>query len=159
MQRLVIDHDSHPQQLRKPVSFKDAVKVHQACGAYLFFLAKIQQIAPENQFEAIRTDLFIQFKAGLLDPDLLHIVESQVPANADIKAVSAFRLAVAKSTGDMTYLLYFLQHSFDAQFESWTSIFSHLQNNFVPGTFVLLCIFYQREKRNPKSLLASQDTN
>ena len=124
LQRLVIDHDSHPQQLRKPVSFKDAVKVHQACGAYLFFLAKIQQIAPENQFEAIRTDLFIQFKAGLLDPDLLHIVESQVPANADIKAVSAFRLAVAKSTGDMTYLLYFLQHSFDAQFESWTSIFS-----------------------------------
>ena len=92
-------------------------------GHTCFSWPKSSRLRRENQFEAIRTDLFIQFKAGLLDPDLLHIVESQVPANADIKAVSAFRLAVAKSTGDMTYLLYFLQHSFDAQFESWTSIF------------------------------------
>ena len=103
LQRLVIDHDNHPPQLRKAVSFKEAVKVHQACGAYLFFLAKIQQIAPENRFNAIRIDLYTQFKAGLLDPDLLHVVESQVPANADIKAVSAFRLTVSKLTGDMTY--------------------------------------------------------
>ena len=129
LQRLVIDHDNHPAQLRKALSYKEAVKVHQCCGAYLFLLAKIQKIAPENLFQTISTDLYIQFKAGLLDPDLLHVVETQVPANADIKAVSAFRLAVSKLTRDMRY------HAFFEVFQADVVQILHLHHSVIGQIF------------------------
>ena len=85
------DHDNTPAPLRKAVSFKDAIKVHQSCGVFLFLMAKLQSIAPEKEFEGMRNDLLNQFKCGLLDADLLHCVDQQVPANAELLSVGAMR--------------------------------------------------------------------
>ncbi|CAK9076028.1 unnamed protein product [Durusdinium trenchii] len=89
--RLAGDHDNTPAPLRKAVSFKDAIKVHQSCGVFLFMMAKLQSIAPEKEFEGMRNDLLNQFKCGLLDADLLHCVDQQVPANAELLSVGAMR--------------------------------------------------------------------
>ncbi|CAK9097478.1 Uncharacterized protein SCF082_LOCUS45724 [Durusdinium trenchii] len=83
-------------QLRRAVSFKDATKVHQACGAFLFFLSKLQDMAPESEFINMKTELYTQFNAGLLDADLQHAVENHVPASADLCTVAAFRPYVTK---------------------------------------------------------------
>lgn len=91
IQRLTSDHDATAMQLRRAVSFKDATKVHQACGAFLFFLSKLQDMAPESEFINMKTELYTQFNAGLLDADLQHAVENHVPASADLCTVAAFR--------------------------------------------------------------------
>ena len=91
IQRLTSDHDATAMQLRRAVSFKDATKVHQACGAFLFFLSKLQDMAPESEFINMKTELYTQFNAGLLDADLQHAVENHVPASADLRTVAAFR--------------------------------------------------------------------
>lgn len=91
IQRLTSDHDATAMQLRRAVSFKDATKVHQACGAFLFFLSKLQDMAPESEFINMKTELYTQFNAGLLDADLEHAVENHVPASADLCTVAAFR--------------------------------------------------------------------
>ena len=92
LSRLVLDHDNTPAPLRKSTGLKDAIKLHQVCGAFLWFQTKMQAMCPESQFADIQKEVSSQFVAGLLDADLLHIVETQVPANSDIKAVAGFRL-------------------------------------------------------------------
>lgn len=91
VQRLQLDHDNTAQQLRKAVSFKDALKVHQSCGAFIFFLSKLQELAPEKEFADMKAELTAQFNSGLLDADLQHCVDNQIPANADLRNISAFR--------------------------------------------------------------------
>lgn len=91
MDRLIEDHDSTAEGLRKAISFKDAVKIHQAAGCFLFFLGKFQQLCPEKDFAEYHRGLKSQFMAGFLDADLVSTLEDQVPANADISNVKAFR--------------------------------------------------------------------
>ena len=91
-ERVVGDFDQTPEPLRKPLVFAAAQKLHQATGLFLFFLAKLEAMAPASGFQAMKTSLLEQFKSTLMDADLAHCLEQQVPSNADIKSISGFRL-------------------------------------------------------------------
>ncbi len=67
-----------------------------ATGCYLHFVEQLQKQAPSAEFPDMLKSLNMQFASGLLDGDLIHTVESSVPAAADLKSVSAFRSLVAQ---------------------------------------------------------------
>lgn len=50
LDRLAGDHDSTPEGLRKAVTLKEAVRLHSACGAFLFCMEKLQAICPASDF-------------------------------------------------------------------------------------------------------------
>lgn len=92
LDRIIGDHDAVATlEMRKAVTLKDAVKLHQACGGYLFCLQKLQSLAPEAAFPDMKSSLRAQFFSGYLDGDLIHFLENNVPATADIASVGAFR--------------------------------------------------------------------
>ena len=91
LERLRELHDATSLPLRKAPTFKEALKIHQACGCFLFFLQKFKAIVPEKELAEMERGLRSQFMSGFLDGDLLHVLEEQVPLSADIKAVGAFR--------------------------------------------------------------------
>lgn len=93
LERIISDHDQVAPGMRKALSFKDAVKIHQSAGCFLFFMQKLQQICPERDFQEYARGLRSQFMSGFLDADLITTLEDQVPAAADIKNVKAFRRA------------------------------------------------------------------
>eukprot|EP00438_Fugacium_kawagutii_P006468 Skav206265 [mRNA] locus=scaffold265:244596:255091:- [translate_table: standard] len=86
--------DSATDQLRAPLLYKDAVKLHLSCGAFLFFLQKLEQMAPSGGFADMQNTLKSQFMSGFLDNYLVAALESQVPATADIKTVQGFRKGI-----------------------------------------------------------------
>eukprot|EP00438_Fugacium_kawagutii_P023793 Skav228140 [mRNA] locus=scaffold2683:22736:26272:- [translate_table: standard] len=88
--RMIADHDNKPPQLRKPMSYREAVELHQACGGFQHFLTSLERIAPGSEFKGMQEELKQQFKYGYLDPDILHCLNTQVPPG-DLKSVSAFR--------------------------------------------------------------------
>lgn len=90
-QRLIGDHDRAGQSLKKALTFKDAITLHQNCGAFLFFLAKLEEVAPAGQFKEMKEGLLAQFMSGHVDADLSHTLENFVPLNADPKGISVFR--------------------------------------------------------------------
>lgn len=96
LDRVIGDHDSTAPGLRKGLSYKDAAKIHQAAGCFLFFLKKLKQICPEGEYAETSRGLRSQFMSGFLDADLVTTLESQVPAAADIMEVKAFRPVRAK---------------------------------------------------------------
>lgn len=96
LDRLESIYDNTPVQLRKAFSFLAASKIHMATGCYLHFVEQLQKQAPSAEFPEMRKSLDMQFASGLLDGDLIHTVESSVPAAADLKSVSAFRSLVAQ---------------------------------------------------------------
>ncbi|CAK9045245.1 unnamed protein product, partial [Durusdinium trenchii] len=77
LERLVSDHDSVPEQLRRAWSYKDAVKLHQATGAFLWCLDQLQKIAPASQFDDMKKSLRQSFFAKFLDLDLIHMLEEK----------------------------------------------------------------------------------
>lgn len=91
LERVVNDHDQVAPGLRKALIFKEALKIHQAAGCFLFFMQKLQQLCPEKDFLERQRGLRSQFMSGFLDADLISTLEEQVPAAADIKSVKAFR--------------------------------------------------------------------
>ena len=91
LERIISDHDQTAPGLRKALSLKEAVKVHQATGCFLYFLRKLKQISPEKDFPEFERALKAQFMGGYLDGDLISTLEEQVPAAADISSVKAFR--------------------------------------------------------------------
>lgn len=92
LQRIVSDHDSTPEPLRKALSFKEATRLHQATGCFLFMLDALQKIAPASRFGDMKTSLENQFFMKFMDGDLVHCLEERVPLSADLTMVSAFRL-------------------------------------------------------------------
>ena len=90
MERLIRDYDNTAPPMRQAVTYKLAVAKHQACGAFLHFLAILQKMSPPSLFEEAKASLEAQFTMGFLDPDLCHILDTQVPPG-DIKALGAFR--------------------------------------------------------------------
>jgi len=96
LDRLESIYDNTPAQLRKAFSFLAASKIHMATGCYLHFVEQLQKQAPSAEFPDMLKSLDMQFASGLLDGDLIHTVESSVPAAADLKSVSAFRSLVAQ---------------------------------------------------------------
>ena len=91
LDRVISDHDQVAPGLRKALNFKEAVKIHQAAGCFLFFMQKLQQLCPEKDFLECQRGLKSHFMSGFLDADLVSTLEEQVPAAADIKSVKAFR--------------------------------------------------------------------
>lgn len=89
--RLIRDHDNTAPQLRKAFSFKDALAVHQAGGAFLHFLSVLQKMAPAALYTQAEVSLRDQFSQGFMDADLLHVITTGVPPG-DIKSVGSFRL-------------------------------------------------------------------
>lgn len=88
--RMIADHDNKPAQLRKAMTFREAVELHQACGGFLHFLDALEKLAPGSEFQTMQHELHQQFKYGYLDPDILHCLANQVPPG-DVKSVGAFR--------------------------------------------------------------------
>lgn len=84
------DHDTLQPESRKPYTFKDANKLHQCCGAFLYFSQKLRDIAPEKEYPAMLDSLKSQFVHGYLDADLQHVLECNVPPG-DLAAIGAFR--------------------------------------------------------------------
>lgn len=80
--------------MRKAWSLKDAVKVHQACGLFLWLLDQLQRQAPSGLFPAMKDQLLATFQSKFLDLDLLHVIEEKVPNTTDVSAVAAFRSEV-----------------------------------------------------------------
>ena len=93
--RLIADHDSTAEQMRKPFTFKDAMSLHQAGGCFLHFLAILKKMSPASSFDDARAKLEDQFMKGFMDADLLHVLSSSVPP-ADIKSIGSFRTAKPK---------------------------------------------------------------
>ena len=89
------DFDQTPDSLRKPCNYKDGVDKHRCCAAFMHYLEILQRMSPPSEFATARDSLREQFLSGLMDLDLLHSVQSQVPPG-DIKSVSAFRAFVAQ---------------------------------------------------------------
>lgn len=95
VQRLQSDFDRTPAALRKACNFRDALAKHQCCAMFIHFLNCFQRIAPPAEFNIAKENLQGQFMSGLLDFDLSHAVESQVPPG-DISAVAGFRSFVSQ---------------------------------------------------------------
>ena len=91
--RLIGDFDKSAKSLRKAITFKEAVIIHQSTGCFLHFLKAFQQMAPASFFDESKENLLNQFNQGFLDPDLCHILTLQVPPG-DIKSVAAFRCQI-----------------------------------------------------------------
>lgn len=91
LDRLKSDHDGAAVELRKAVTYKEAARLHACCGAFLFLLKRLQQVAPEGQFGEMQTALLNQFMSQFLDSDLMSLLETQVPAGVDLNQVRAFR--------------------------------------------------------------------
>ena len=91
LDRIVSDHDSVPEPLRKALTFKDAVRLHQAAGSFLYFLRELEKIAPSGQFPEMETTLRSQFSSKFLDGDLVHVLEDKLPATSDLSSPCAFR--------------------------------------------------------------------
>ena len=90
LSRLEKGFDNTPSQLRKPYSFSAAQRIHLATAGYLFFLEALRSQAPAGDFEEMKANLDISFDAGLLDSDIVHVLETQVPPG-DLRQISAFR--------------------------------------------------------------------
>ncbi|CAK9079470.1 unnamed protein product, partial [Durusdinium trenchii] len=93
--RLLADHDRCPQTMRKALTYKDAVPKHQCCGMFCHLLDCLERNAPATQFKDMQDRLHKMFMESFMDPDLLHMVSSEVPPG-DLKTVAAFRPFLAQ---------------------------------------------------------------
>ena len=91
MDRIITAYDTTAPQMRVALNYKDAVKIHQACGAFLFFMAKLEQKAPGSDFPEMKRGLLSQFMSGFMDADLVNTLEEQIPSVADVASVRGFR--------------------------------------------------------------------
>ncbi|CAK9038742.1 unnamed protein product [Durusdinium trenchii] len=98
IQRLTSDHDATAMQLRRAVSFKDATKVHQACGAP--YVTKIERGKTEDREQKVK-ELAQQVAAA----NLVH-VKAQIAADTDtLRAKLPGKAeALAEHNLDMKYL-------------------------------------------------------
>ena len=90
LDRIEHEHDTNFPEQRKPLTFAQASKLHQCCGLFLYFLARLRDIAPSKDFGNMETSLLDQFMHGYLDGDLAHVLESMVPPG-DLAAIASFR--------------------------------------------------------------------
>ncbi|CAK9008254.1 FO synthase subunit 1 [Durusdinium trenchii] len=94
LDRVINDHDQAAPGVKKALTYKEAVKVHQSCGGFLFFLQRFKQLCPEKDYTKFSDSLRSQFMSGFLDADLITTLEEQVPNAAEVSEVKAFRKGV-----------------------------------------------------------------
>ena len=91
LDRVINDHDQAAPGVKKALTYKEAVKVHQSCGGFLFFLQRFKQLCPEKDYTKFSDSLRSQFMSGFLDADLITTLEEQVPNATEVSEVKAFR--------------------------------------------------------------------
>ena len=69
---------------------KEAMQKHVCAGLFLHFVGQLKLHASPSAFEHMLKHLKHQFLLGLMDADLLHVCENQVPP-ATLNDVGAFR--------------------------------------------------------------------
>ena len=94
MDRLIHSHDSVTDTMRKALTFKDGMHLHQVCGAFVHFLGEMSKMTPTTIFQEASVELKQSFLSGFLDMDLQHCLQTQVPPG-DCKGIAAFRREVA----------------------------------------------------------------
>ena len=92
MDRLIRGFDGVADNMRKAVTFKDALNLHQMCGGYIYFMAELSKMMPPALYAEAEQSLLKAFLDGFIDPDLSHCLSTQVPPG-DLKGVAAFRPA------------------------------------------------------------------
>lgn len=92
LKRLIANFDNTPAPLRKGMSFKEGLYLHQCCGGFVHFLKEFEKLAPPDEFTQAAESLRNQFGFGYLDPDIYHCLETQVSPGL-VRSVSAFRPA------------------------------------------------------------------
>ena len=88
--RICQDWDQLPEKLRKPLTFKDGVLLHQSCGMFLHFLDLLEARAPAAEFKEISEKLMATFMGGVMDPELVYAAEHSVPPG-DVNSIGPFR--------------------------------------------------------------------
>eukprot|EP00435_Cladocopium_sp_Y103_P074177 s6_g47.t1 len=90
IERLCSDWDKLPSNMRKSLSLREAISLHQSCALFLHFLKLLEVSIPSSEFPAAKEKVFATFNLGVLDSDLITAGEKSVPPG-DIKALGAFR--------------------------------------------------------------------
>ncbi|CAK9080142.1 unnamed protein product, partial [Durusdinium trenchii] len=57
VERLKHDYDNCAAPLRQAVKYTQALRLRQACGAFLHYFRELQKIAPPDEFENARVEL------------------------------------------------------------------------------------------------------
>ena len=91
VERMKHDFDNCAIPLRQPLKYGAALKLHQACGAFLHYLREYEQLVSATEAMNARGELYNMFVRGFMDPDLHHSMEQSVPPGR-IEDVSSFRL-------------------------------------------------------------------
>ena len=89
--RMCGDFDRVPATLRKPWGYKDAVALHAACGGFLHFMRLLKDKVPAAEYEKLHKSMTDQFMLGVLDPDVMHALDSTSPPSS-LEAVGFLRL-------------------------------------------------------------------
>ena len=76
--------------MRKALTYKDGLQIHQCCGAYIHCLSILEKQSPSDQFSAMKENLDRQFETGYMDADLNFAIEQQVPP-ISLASIGAFR--------------------------------------------------------------------
>lgn len=76
--------------MRKALAYKEALQVHQCCGAYIHCLGILEKQSPPDQFSGMKENLDRQFESGYMDADLNFAIEQQVPP-ISLASIGAFR--------------------------------------------------------------------
>ena len=98
LERMTADWDSLPPNMRKPLSWKEAVSLHQAAAMFLHFVNSLERWLGSASFEVAREKLRNQFFLGALDHELLLASETSVPPG-DMRAVGMFRPVLLGGAG------------------------------------------------------------
>ena len=88
--RIEHEYDACVPELRKALTFREASRIHQSCGAFLHFIKQLRDLAPESDFESVYDGLKTQLKLGYLDADFAHVLDTMVPPG-DLAAIGSFR--------------------------------------------------------------------
>lgn len=93
VERAKHDFDNAAPQLRAPLKYAAALKLHQACGAFIHYLREYEGMVASTDSMKDRNELYDMFVRGFMDPDLHHSLENSVPPGR-IEDISSFRLAI-----------------------------------------------------------------
>ena len=59
--------------------FKDAWVIHASCGGFLSIMEQFKAYVPQADYAASEHGITEQFNLGILDPDIITYMESNVP--------------------------------------------------------------------------------
>ena len=62
--RIEHEYDACVPELRKALTFREASRIHQSCGAFLHFIKQLRDLAPESDFESVYDGLKTQVPPG-----------------------------------------------------------------------------------------------